>query len=49
MLIVEIVSQPYEINPKDWFKNVADERIIMGEFEKRMIWEVGAGLLGLIL
>lgn len=41
MLIVEIVRKPYEINPKAWFKYVADSNIIMGDFEKRMIREVG--------
>lgn len=41
MLIVEIIRKPYEINPKAWFKYVADSNIIMGDFEKRMIREVG--------
>ena len=41
MLRVEIVDKPYEIDHKAWFKYVADPNIITGEFEKRMIWEVG--------
>ena len=41
MLIVEIVQKSYEIDPKAWFKYVADPEIIMGDFEKRIIQEVG--------